>query len=161
MSTIRRKRQIWVLMILLASVSIPAMGDTSALFTQAGRTSRTEPAQEDSTRRARLSGVNDMAKRVDSLQFIVIYNAELLRQDLGSKVTWIYLMLGVMIVASMMMYGALSQAQRRYKDLDERVSGALSTSVANLEQKIKQLQSKLESPARPRRTAPPKKKKRS
>jgi hypothetical protein len=102
-----------------------------------------------------------VAKRVDSLQFVVVYNAELLRQDLGTKVVWIYVMLGVMIVATMMMFGALNQAQRQRKDLEERVFISLSTSVASMEAKIKHLESEIESPAPPKRTSSPKKKKKS
>jgi len=161
MSTGTPRWQIWILLILLVSVSIPAMGNTSALFAQGGGTSRTKPAQEDSVSRARLSNINDVAKRVDSLQFVVVYNAELLRQDLGTKVVWIYVMLGVMIVATMMMFGALNQAQRQRKDLEERVFISLSTSVASMEAKIKHLESEIESPAPPKRTSSPKKKKKS
>jgi outer membrane murein-binding lipoprotein Lpp len=161
MITVTPKWQIWILMILLVSVSIPAMGHTSASFAQSGGTDRPKQAEADSISRARLSNVNDVAKLVDSLQFVVVYNAELLRQDLGSKVIWIYVMLGVMIVASMMMFGGLSQAQRQRKMLEERVYGTLSTSVANLEAKIRELESKIDSPAHPRRSASPKKKKTS
>ena len=161
MSTVTPKWQIWILLILLVSVSIPAMGNPSAFLAQGGGTSRTKPAQEDSVSRARLSTVTDVAKRVDSLQFVVVYNAELLRQDLGSKVIWIYVMLGVMIVATMMMFGALNQAQRQRKDLEERVFVTLATSVASMEAKIKQLESEIESPAPPRRSASPRKKKTS
>jgi len=161
MSTVTPKWQILILLILLVSVSMPAVGNTSAFFAQGGGTGRTEPAQMDSVSRARLSNVNDVAKRVDSLQFIVVYNAELLRQDLGSKVIWIYVMLGVMIVATMMLFGALIQAQRQRKDLEERVLSSLSTSVAGMEAKIKQLESEIEPPAPPRRSASTKKKKTS
>ena len=152
MSTVTPRWQIWILLILLVSVSIPVMGSG---------TGRTKPAQEDSVSRARLSNINDVAKRVDSLQFVVVYNAELLRQDLGTKVVWIYVMLGVMIVATMMMFGALNQAQRQRKDLEERVFISLSTSVASMEAKIKHLESEIESPAPPKRTSSPKKKKKS
>lgn len=161
MSTVGRKWQTWILIILLVSVSIPAMGNTSAFFAQSGGTGRTKPAQEDSLSRARLSNINDVAMRVDSLQFVVVYNAELLRQDLGSKVIWIYVMLGVMIVATLMIFGALNQAQQQRKDLEERVFDSLSTSVAGMEAKIKHLESEIESPAPPRRSASPRKKKTS
>jgi outer membrane murein-binding lipoprotein Lpp len=106
-----------------------------------------------------MTNVDEMAKRVDSLQFIVVYNAQLLRRDLDSKVIWIYVMLGVMIVASMMMYGALNQAQRQRRDLEERVFNTLSTSVTELETKIKQVESEIVSHAPPKRAAAPKKKK--
>ena len=152
MSTVTSRWHTWILLILLVSVSIPVMGSG---------TSRTNPVKEDTLSSARLSTVNDVAKRVDSLQFVVVYNAELLRQDLGTKVVWIYVMLGVMIVATMMMFGALNQAQRQRKDLEERVFISLSTSVASMEAKIKHLESEIESPAPPKRTSSPKKKKKS
>jgi hypothetical protein len=155
------KWQIWILMILLVSVSIPAIGNSSAFFAQGGRSSRTQLAQEDSVSRARLSTVHEIAKRVDSLQFVVVYNAELLRQDLGSKVIWIYAMLGVMILATLIMFGTLNQAQRQRKDLEERVISMLSASVANLEERIKQHEKKTVSPAPRKRTSSPKKKKTS
>jgi outer membrane murein-binding lipoprotein Lpp len=148
-------------MILLLSISIPAVGSTSARSAQGGRNTRLQTAETDSVSRARLTNINDMAKRVDSLQFVVVYNAELLRQDLGWKVIWIYVMLGVMIVATMMMFGALNQAQRQRKELEERVFSTLATSVANMEAKIVKLESEIESPAPPRRSASPKKKRKS
>ncbi len=111
MSTITTKCFLWAMMILLIAAAIPAMGNP--MLHQPGTVvfDRAQVAQEDSTGRARMVNVNEVAKRVDSLQFIVVYNAELLRRDLDSKVIWIYVMLGVMIIASMMMYGALNQAQ--------------------------------------------------
>jgi len=152
MSTVTSRWHIWILLILLVSVSIPVMGSG---------TGRTKPVQEDSVGRARLSTVNDVAKRVDSLQFVIVYNAELLRQDLSSRVIWIYVMLGVMILTTLMMFGALNQARRQRKELEEKVFSTLSTSVSNLEAKITQLESEIKSPAPPRRTSSPKKKKTS
>ena len=152
MSTVTPRRHIWILLILLVSVSIPVMGSG---------TGRTNPAKEDTLSSARLSTIRDVANRVDSLQFIVVYNAELLRQDLGSKVIWIYAMLGVMILATLIMFGTLNQAQRQRKDLEERVISMLSASVANLEERIKQHEKKTVSPAPRKRTSSPKKKKTS
>ena len=128
------------------------------VFQGAGAAS-SDLAQSDSAGRARLSSVNEMARRVDSLQFIVVYNADLLRRDLDAKVIWIYVMLGVMIVASMMMYGALNQAQRQRKDLEERVFNSLSSSVTQLEEKIKHVESEIKRPGGTRRSKPPQKKK--
>ena len=152
MSIVTPRWHIWILLILLVSVSIPVMGSG---------TSRTNPAKEDTLSSARLSAVNDVGKRVDSLQFVVVYNAELLRQDLGTKVVWIYVMLGVMVLATMMMFGALNQAQRQRKDLEERIFISLSTSVASMEAKIKHLESEIGLPVPHRRSASPKKKKTS
>jgi hypothetical protein len=74
-------------------------------FTVSGQT--TSPAglnQKDTAAGSKFSTVEEMAKRVDSLQFIVVYNAELLRRDLDSKMMLIYVMLGIIIVASLLMY---------------------------------------------------------
>ena len=159
MSTFTSKCFLWTLMILLVVVAIPAMGNTLLFQPQSGVFDRAHAAQKDSASRERMANVNEMAKRVDSLQFIVVYNAQLLRRDLDSKVIWIYVMLGVMIIASMMMYGALNQAQRQRKDLEERVFNTLSSSVSELETKIKQVESEIGPHARPKRSVATRKKK--
>jgi outer membrane murein-binding lipoprotein Lpp len=146
-------------LILLIALAIPAIGSSLQPQPQSGIFDRAQAAQKDSASKTRMTNVDEMAKRVDSLQFIVVYNAQLLRRDLDSKVIWIYVMLGVMIVASMMMYGALNQAQRQRRDLEERVFNTLSTSVTELETKIKQVESEIVSHAPPKRAAAPKKKK--
>jgi hypothetical protein len=141
-------------MVLLVVVAIPAMGNTLLFEPQSGMFDRAHAAQQDSAARQRMANVNEMARRVDSLQFIVVYNAELLRGDLDSKVIWIYVMLGVMIIVSMMMYGALNQARRQRMDLEERVFDTLSASVSELETKIKYVESRMGSRApRKRRVA--------
>jgi outer membrane murein-binding lipoprotein Lpp len=157
MSTIASKCFLWILMILLIAVAIPALGNTLLFQPQSGVLDRAHTAQKDSASQLRIANVNEMAKRVDSLQFIVVYNAQLLRRDLDSKVIWIYVMLGVMIIASMMMYGALNQAQRQRKDLEERVFNTLSSSVSELESKIKHVESEIGSHAPPKRSAAPRK----
>jgi outer membrane murein-binding lipoprotein Lpp len=68
-------------------------------------------------------------------------------------------MLGVMIIASMMMYGALSQAQRQRKDLEERVFNRLSSAVSELESKINHVESEIKPHAPPKRSAALKKRK--
>ena len=160
MRTMTTKWTFWIVMILLIATVIPAIGGTPSSLFQGGGAYRTEAAQRDSAGRARFTNIDEMAKRVDSLQFIVVYNGELLRQDLSSKVIWIYAMLGVMIVASMMMYGALNQAQRQRKDLEERIFTTMATNVSDLEAKIRQVQASLDSHA-PKRPATPGKKKKS
>ena len=159
MSTTASKCVLCIVMILLFALAIPAVGNPQPPQPQSGVFDRAQAAQKDSAGRARLTNVDEMAKRVDSLQFIVVYNAQLLRRDLDSKVIWIYVMLGVMIIASMMMYGALNQAQRQRKDLEERVFNRLSSSVSELETKIKQLESEIPSHSPPKRSAAVKKKK--
>lgn len=161
MSHVKPKLFFSILLVLLIVVAIPAMGQASGSRTQGASTIRAEVGQQDSASRSKFSSVDDVAKRVDSLQFIVVYNAELLRRDLDSKVVWIYVMLGVMIVASMMMYGALNQAQRQRKELEEKVFTRLSTSVAELEAQIKNVEAGLGSPKSAQRSSPPRKKKSS
>ena len=104
--------------------------------------------QKDSAAGARFSTVEDMAKRVDSLQFIVVYNAELLMRNLDSKMILIYVMLGIIIIASLLMYQLLKQMQRQRKELEEKLLLQLSTSVADLEVKIKHAEAQL-SPLKP------------
>jgi hypothetical protein len=159
MSSIASKCFPWILLILLIAVTIPALGNTVLFQPQSGVFDRAHAAQKDSVGRARMVNVDEVAKRVDSLQFIVVYNGELLRRDLDSKVIWIYVMLGVMIIASMMMYGALNQAQRQRKDLEERVFNTLSSSVSELETKIRHVESEMGSHVPPKRSSAPKKKK--
>jgi hypothetical protein len=114
--------------------------------------------QKDSSRTAT---VEEMAKRVDSLQFIVVYNAELLRRDLDSKMVLIYVMLGVIIIASMLLYALLKQNQRQRTELAERLTQQLSTAVGDMEGKIKNIQSQLTPPAKApvKKAAPGKKRK--
>ena len=114
-------------------------------ITVSGQTT-TSTSQKDSS--TRFATVQDMAKRVDSLQFIVVYNAELLRRDLDSKMMLMYVMLGIIIIASGLMYMLLKQTQRQRKELEERLLHQLSASVADLEAKIKNVEAGL-SPSRP------------
>jgi hypothetical protein len=148
-------------MLLLIVVAILSLGQNAIAYNQGRDAHSLSAMQRDSASKARMSNVDDVAKRVDSLQFIVVYNADLLRRDLDSKVVWIYVMLGVMIVASMMMYGALNQAQRQRKELEERVFNSLSSSVADLEAQIKHVEEEIPSPKAHRRTAAPRRKKTS
>jgi hypothetical protein len=112
--------------------------------------------QKDSSR---IATVEEMAKRVDSLQFIVVYNAELLRRDLDSKMILMYVMLGIIILASMLMYSLLKQTQQQRKELEEKLFYQLSASVADLDAKIKNVQTGLAPPTKPTvKKAAPKKK---
>ena len=99
---------------------------------------------QDSLRLVHPSTFDDMARRVDSLQFIVVYNAELLQKDIGTKVMWIYVMLGVMILASITMYSALRQAQRTRHELEEKLTAQLTSSVNHLESEIKNVSDKVD-----------------
>ena len=159
MNTMASKCFLWTLMVLLIAAAAPALGTPATPQNQNRVLSQVERGKKDSADKAGFANVDEMARRVDSLQFIVVYNAQLLRRDLDSKVVWIYVMLGVMIIASMMMYGALNQAQRQRKDLEARVFDSLSTSAAALEAKIKQLESAIQPPSLPKRPPSPRKKK--
>lgn len=100
-----------------------------------------------------------IAKQVDSLQVMVVRNAQLFREDLDSKMIWIYVMMGVVVILGMMTFLALDQAERKRKDLERRVSSSLSSSFTFFEEKIKQVQSELVSNALPKPSAIPKKSK--
>jgi uncharacterized protein YlxW (UPF0749 family) len=100
--------------------------------------------KQDTLRAIHPSTFDDMARRVDSLQFIVVYNAELLQKDIGTKVMWIYVMLGVMILASVTMYSALRQAQRTRHELEEKLTTQLTSVVNHLENEIKNVADKVD-----------------
>ena len=117
------------------TINVSGQTTTSARFTQ-----------KDSAAGTKFSTVEEMAKRVDSLQFIVVYNAELLRRDLDAKMMLIYVMLGIIILASLLMYALLKQNQQQRKDLEERLLHQLSVSVADLETKIKHAEAELSLP---------------
>ncbi len=155
----KTKWRIGILLLLLFALTVPTMATMPMHLSQGSGAGTSVSAQKDSLGRARFGSVDEMARRVDSLQFIVVFNAELLRHDLDAKVIWIYLMLGVMIVASMMMFGALNQAQRQRRDLEERVFSSLSSSVAELEAKIKYVESEIAKPVGTRQSKPARKKK--
>ncbi len=158
MKSVTLKTHAWLLLFVLTLAAAPAAVSQTTALLQGSGTAGIEQARRDSVERTKLASVDEMARRVDSLQFIVVYNAELLRHDLDSKVVWIYAMLGVMIIASMMMYGALNQVQRQRKELEERILNTLSSSVSDLEAKIKQVESKVKPPLRARRAKSSRKK---
>lgn len=159
MNTATPKFVLVISMLLLIAPGTTSMGQTNVARDQQELASNAVTTRKDSTGNARLANVSEMARRVDSLQFIVVYNAELLRRDLDEKVVWIYVMLGVMIVASMMMYGALNQAQRQRKDLEERVYSQLAASSEQLEAHIKSVEEIVNSHFPPTRTASARKRK--
>jgi hypothetical protein len=103
---------------------------------------------------ARIANVEDVGRRVDSLQFIVVYNAELLREDFQRKVIWVYVMLGVMIVGIMVVYGALTQGQRQRKQLAEDLYGKALNEIAEIEGKFKSLEAEMRAPKPPPKKAP-------
>ena len=100
-----------------------------------------------------------IAKRVDSLQIIVVNNAQLFRQDLDSKMIWIYVMMGIIAILGLLTYGTFIRAEGKRKDLEGRVSTSLSSSFSYFEEKIRQVQSEIASNAPPKQLATPKKSK--
>jgi hypothetical protein len=122
-----------LLLVVLGTVTVSGQTTNSASINQRDSSSR-------------FATVQDMAKRVDSLQFIVVYNAELLRRDLDSKMMLIYVMLGIIIIASLVMYSLLKQTQRQRKELEEKLFHQLSASVTDLEAKIKLVEAGLSPP---------------
>jgi uncharacterized membrane protein YeiB len=137
MSHLKSYRVFTFLLLLAVLLTITVSGQTT-----------TNPSlnQKDSAAGTRFSTVEEMAKRVDSLQFIVVYNAELLRRDLDSKMMLIYVMLGIIIIASMLVYALLKQNQRQRKELEEKLFLQVSASVADLEAKIKHVEAGLPPP---------------
>ena len=137
MSHIKPYQVLSFLLLLAVVLTITAAGQTTTNATL---------NQKDSVAGARFSTVEEMAKRVDSLQFIVVYNAELLRRNLDSKMILMYVMLGIIIIASMLTYVLLNQIQRQRKDMEAKIFHQLSTSVADLEAKIKHVEAGLSPP---------------
>jgi len=156
-----RKRLIPVLASLCLLTSSLAYGQSARAVrrTQALPPSAA-PVHKDTAARTQMAKAEDVAKMVDSLQFIVVYNAELLRQDFGKKVVWVYVMLGVMIVGIMVMYGALAQAQRQRRQLAEDLYGKALNEIAEIEGKVKNLETELKNPTHSPKQAPRRRKSR-
>ena len=111
-------------------------------------------AQDDSIESARISGVEDVGRRVDSLQFIVVYNAELLREEFQKKVIWVYVMLGVMIVGIMVLYGTFTQYQRQRKQLAEDLYGKALNEIAEIEGRFRRLEEEVRAQKPPPKKEP-------
>ncbi len=107
-----------------------------------------------------MAKAEDVARMIDSLQFIVVYNAELLQQDFEKKVIWVYVMLGVMIVGIMVVYGALTQSQRQRKQMAEDLYGKALNELAEIEGRVKNLEADARVPKPPAKKAPRRRKSR-
>jgi hypothetical protein len=116
--------------------------------------------QKDTTEQRQMAKAEDVARMIDSLQFIVVYNAELLQQDFEKKVIWVYVMLGVMIVGIMVVYGALTQSQRQRKQLAEDLYGKTLNELAEIEGRVKNLEADASAPKPPAKRAPRRRKSR-
>jgi hypothetical protein len=143
----------------VASFYLLATALAYAQTTRAVRNASAAPSsvhvlQKDTTAQGKTVKAEDVAKMVDSLQFIVVYNAQLLRQDLERKVIWVYVMLGVMIVGITVVYGALTQAQRQRKQLAEDLYGKALNEIAEIEGKLKSLEAQIRAPKPPPKKAP-------
>jgi len=97
---------------------------------------------------------------IDSLHFIILYNAEMLKSNLDRNLAWIYTMLGAVIISTLVIYRTLMIAQRSRRELEERIYRQVSTTVTQLESQIKSVEEGLKlkrsPPKRPaRRTKKP------
>jgi hypothetical protein len=125
-----------------------------------GALSSASVLQKDTTEQRQMAKAEDVARMIDSLQFIVVYNAELLQQDFEKKVIWVYVMLGVMIVGIMVVYGALTQSQRQRKQLAEDLYGKTLNELAEIEGRVKNLEADASAPKPPAKRAPRRRKSR-
>jgi hypothetical protein len=152
---------------------IPVVASLSLLisalaYAQPARAVRKDPGapssasvlQKDTTEQRQMAKAEDVARMIDSLQFIVVYNAELLQQDFEKKVIWVYVMLGVMIVGIMVVYGALTQSQRQRKQLAEDLYGKTLNELAEIEGRVKNLEADASAPKPPAKRAPRRRKSR-
>lgn len=155
-SFVRWLMPVMALVVLFAGIS--ATAQPSLLQARFAMNRPPEMQKTDTLGVSNLSSFDDMARRVDSLQFIVVYNYELLQRDVGTKVLWIYVMLGVMIVATFAMYGAFRQVYQSRRDLEEKFASQLSYAVSHLESEIRSITSKVEPPKAKPQTKPKKKK---
>lgn len=131
----------------------PLPGQTSTIQGRGGDAPTASFSLRDTASRVRLSDVEEVAKAVDSLQFIVVYNSELLKQDVTRKVIWIYVMLAVVIVATATMFVGLKQVQRQKVEMEERLSNQISATMAQMESHMKGVSERVDSyhPRKPAR----------
>jgi hypothetical protein len=80
----------------------------------------------DAVRKGEEYVLNDVAKRVDSLQLVIVYNSDLVRNDLNNKLIWIYILLGGMVVSNVMMYAAFNQIRKQSQDAEDGLKIQLS-----------------------------------
>jgi len=113
--------------------------------------------QRDSTAAELVSSYSDVARRVDSLQFLIVYNSELLKSNIEKRVIWIYAMLCIVIIASIIIYGTLTAARRQRRELEQRVFQEVAAAVGQLENQIRNLEARTKPgespPKRPARRA--------
>ena len=100
----------------------------------------TDSTEGDTVSKGEKHVVNDVVKKVDSLQLVIVYNADLVRKDLNNKLIWIYILLGGMVVSNVMMYAAFNQIRKQSQDAEDglkiqlsELQGKTSTIAKNLE----------------------------
>ncbi|MBI3579601.1 MAG: hypothetical protein HY276_13045 [Ignavibacteriales bacterium] len=146
---------------ILCAAMITALSPARAQQKESSASGGSTATQQDSAKVAKERESVEMAKRVGELENIIVYNAELFRRELNSKLVWIYVLLGVMLVASLMIYGVISQVGRR-EGLDQEKHDALLkellASGRTLETQIKNLEIELKALKPPPRKAPQSKK---
>ena len=113
--------------------------------------------EKDTVRKGEEYVVNDVAKKVDSLQLVLVYNSDLVRNDINNKLIWIYILLGGMVVSNVMMYAAFNQIRKQSQDAEDGLKIQLSELQGKTSAIVKSLEA-AESTARPK---PPRKPSRS
>lgn len=97
--------------------------------------------EKDTVRKGEEYVVNDVAKRVDSLQLVLVYNSDLVRNDINNKLIWIYILLGGMVVSNVMMYAAFNQIRKQSQDAED----GLKIQLSELQGKLSAIAKSLES----------------
>lgn len=152
---------------ILCAAMINALSPAFAQQKEASREPSGGPTttQQDSAKLAKERGSVETTKKVGELENIIVYNAELFRRELNSKLVWIYVLLGVMLVASLMIYGVISQVSRREgwdQEKHDVLLKELLASGRNLETQIKNLEMELKAlKPSPRKTLQSKKRNKS
>ncbi|GEM_PF-6328067 len=75
--------------------------------------------ERDTARRTDDDVVSDVVKRVDSLQLMIVYNADLVRREINNRVTWIYILLSALFVTNVLMYVSFNQIRRQAQALED------------------------------------------
>lgn len=101
-----------------------------------------DPAEQDSSQKGTGHIVTDVVRKVDSLQLVIVYNADLVRNDLNNKLIWIYILLGGMVISNVMMYAAFNQIRKQSQENEDglriqlsELHGKTTTIANNLESK--------------------------
>ncbi len=110
--------------------------------------------EKDTVRKGEEYVVNDVAKKVDSLQLVLVYNSDLVRNEINNKLIWIYILLGGMVVSNVMMYAAFNQIRKQSQYAEDGLKIQLSELQGKLSAIAKSLES-AESAAGPKPSRKP------